>query len=145
MAPAISTLIPGDGHAASGIDHSSLLFVSKHGLPQWFFFSRMDKIYQGSSIPRFTKEQMDAQVEEFKDFHFTEHVKLKDLMATTTSLSCLPLEEATFENWTYGRAVCVGDAIHKMTPNVSPGSPDQVGIIFLTCYLYSSGKAATKL
>lgn len=120
--PAISTLIPGEGHTASGIDHSSLVFVSKHGLPQWFFFSKMDKVHQGSSIPRFTKEQIDAQVEEFKDFHFTEHVTLKDMMATMTSLSYLPLEEATFENWTYGRAVCVGDAIHKMTPNVSDTS-----------------------
>lgn len=119
ISEAMPSLSPGDGHVASDVDHSALLFVSKHDFPQWFFFSKMDKVYEGSSIPRFTKAEMKAQVEEFGDFHFTEDVTLKDLMKTTTSLSYLALEEATFENWTFSRMVCVGDAIHKMTPNVS--------------------------
>jgi FAD dependent monooxygenase len=88
------------------------------GLPQWFFFSKMDHKYSGSSIPRFTKAQMEQQVEEFGDFKLTEHITLKDIMAKTKSLSYLPLEEANHEVWTYGRIVCSGDAIHKMTPNV---------------------------
>jgi FAD dependent monooxygenase len=61
---------------------------------------------------------MEAQVEEFADFHFTDTLTLKDLMAKTQSLSYLALEEANHEFWTYGRIVCLGDAIHKMTPNV---------------------------
>jgi FAD dependent monooxygenase len=57
-------------------------------------------------------------VETHKDFHFTHKVTLGDLMATATSLSHVPLEEANHKHWSYGRIVCVGDAIHKMTPNV---------------------------
>lgn len=129
IADELPELVPGDSHISTDIDHSSLLFVGKGSkevttagagsLPQWFFFSKMDRKYSGSSIPRFTKVQMEQQVEEFGDFKLTEHITLKDIMAKTKSLSYLPLEEANHEVWTYGRIVCLGDAIHKMTPNVS--------------------------
>ncbi|KAG9238895.1 hypothetical protein BJ875DRAFT_286232 [Amylocarpus encephaloides] len=117
----IDTLSPGDGHVASDIDHSGLVFVSNQALPQWFFFSKLDKRYQEKDIPRFTKEELEKQVEEFSDFHFTENVTLGDLMKTTTALSYVPLEEASHEFWTYKRVVCVGDSIHKMTPNMGQG------------------------
>lgn len=62
---------------------------------------------------------MEKQVAEYGDFHFTDKITLKDLVKTTTSISYLPLEEANHEFWSWGRVVCVGDSIHKMTPNVS--------------------------
>jgi hypothetical protein len=79
----------------------------------------MDRKYSGSSIPRFTKAHMDQMVEEFGDFKLTENVTLKEIIKKTRTLSFLPLEEASHEVWTFGRIVCLGDAIHKMTPNVS--------------------------
>ena len=128
IADEIPSLVPGNSHVSNDIDHSSLLFVGQGpktitnagtgGLPQWFFFSKMDRKYTGSSIPRFTQAQMKQQVEEFGDFKLSEHVTLKEIMKKTRSLSYLPLEEANHEVWTYGRIVCLGDAIHKMTPNV---------------------------
>lgn len=63
---------------------------------------------------------MEAQVEEFGDYHLMENLTLREVMKNTTSLSYLPLEEANHEVWTFGRIVCLGDAIHKMTPNVIP-------------------------
>ena len=79
----------------------------------------MDKKYVGNDIPRLSKEQMQQQIKENEDFMFTETVSLADLIKTTTSISFLPLEEASHAFWTFGRVVCVGDSIHKMTPNVS--------------------------
>jgi FAD dependent monooxygenase len=114
------TLNTGEAHVASDIDNSSLVFVSKHSIPQWFFFSKLDRRYKESEIPKFTKEEMEQQVEKHKDFHLTEKVTLGDMMKTTTSLGYVALEEANHKHWTYGRIVCVGDAIHKMTPNVFP-------------------------
>jgi 2-polyprenyl-6-methoxyphenol hydroxylase-like FAD-dependent oxidoreductase len=36
--------------------------------------------------------------------------------------SCLvPTEEAEYEHWTWGRFVCLGDSIHKVTPNMGAG------------------------
>src|ERR1700761_4110936 len=106
IADEIPSLTPGDSHTSTDIDHSSLLFVgqpsqtsassSPHssagegGLPQWFFFSKMDRKYSSSSIPRLTQAQMQQQVEEFGDFKLTEHVTLKDIMKKTRTLSYLP-------------------------------------------------------
>ncbi|CAG8959011.1 hypothetical protein HYFRA_00012170 [Hymenoscyphus fraxineus] len=114
-------LIPGESHISSDIDKSSLMFVSKHGLPQWFFFTKLDKRYYGDDIPRYTKEQMEKQVEENGDFCVTGNMNLRDLIRETTSLSYLSLEEANHEHWSWGRIVCVGDSIHKMTPNLGQG------------------------
>ncbi|PVH78444.1 FAD/NAD(P)-binding domain-containing protein [Cadophora sp. DSE1049] len=116
------SLTPGDSHTAADIDHSALLFVSAGSLPQWFFFSKMPRRYIGASnIPRFTKADMDTQVQQYSDFHVTEHVTLKQLVDSSEKFSYFPLEEANHEHWTYGRFVCLGDAIHKMTPNMGQG------------------------
>jgi FAD dependent monooxygenase len=88
---------------------------------QWFFFSKLSAKHPYASIPRFTKAQMEAQVIEFGDFHLTDHLTLKEVMKKTTSLSYLPLEEANHSVWTWNRIVCLGDAIHKMTPNLGQG------------------------
>ncbi|KAL2069492.1 hypothetical protein VTL71DRAFT_14171 [Oculimacula yallundae] len=117
-----TTLTPGDSHTASSIAHSGLLFVGKDQVPQWFFFSKMPRRYIGASnIPRFTRSGMEAQAALYRDFHFTENVTLGQLMETTDQVSFFPLEEASHDVWTYGRFVCVGDSIHKMTPNMGQG------------------------
>jgi FAD dependent monooxygenase len=121
IAQGITGLSPGDSHISSSIDHSSLIFVGSSSILQWFFFSKLPAKHPYASIPRFTKEQMEAQVIEFSDFHLTDKLTLKEVMSKTTSLSYLPLEEANHETWTWGRIVCLGDAIHKMTPNMGQG------------------------
>ncbi|KAF8858030.1 FAD/NAD(P)-binding domain-containing protein [Acephala macrosclerotiorum] len=116
------SLHPGDSHTSTDIDHSSLLLVGHHGLPLFFFFSKMPQKYIGvSNIPRFTKSQLHSQIEESRDFKVTGEVTLGDLMKETKSLSYFALEEANHEHWTFGRVVCLGDAIHKMTPNLGQG------------------------
>ncbi|KAH6714093.1 hypothetical protein BKA61DRAFT_607191 [Leptodontidium sp. MPI-SDFR-AT-0119] len=134
----IPTLIPGESHTSSSIAHSALLFVSEGSLPQWSFFSKMPQRYIGApNIPRFTKTDMQAQVEEFSDFHFAEHVTLKQLIDSSETVSYFPLEEANHENWTYGRFVCLGDAIHKMTPNMGQGGNQAIesGAVLTNCLL----------
>lgn len=64
---------------------------------------------------------MLAQVLEHADFHVSETVTLGQLFETRKSLGYFPLEEATHDIWTYGRIVCLGDSIHKMTPNLGQG------------------------
>jgi FAD dependent monooxygenase len=123
----IPELKPGDQHMTTDVDHSSLVFVTESGTPQWFFSSKMPKRYRANEIPKFSEQQAQDMVEEYKEFSVTDKLKLKDLMKTSTSLSYFPLEEASFEHWTYGRFICLGDSIHKMTPNVSShASPKRI-------------------
>lgn len=144
-----TSLTPGDSHTAAEIDHSALLFVSAGNLPQWFFFSKMPRRYIGASnIPRFTKADMDAQVAQYSDFHVTEDVTLKHLVDTSEKISYFPLEEANHEHWTFGRFVCLGDAIHKMTPNMGQGGNQAIesAAVLTNCLLEllnaSEGKKA---
>ncbi|KUJ12473.1 FAD/NAD(P)-binding domain-containing protein [Mollisia scopiformis] len=117
----IPTLHPGDNHVSSSIDHSGLMFITSDRLPQWFFISKMPSKTIGSSIPRFTGPQMRAEVQKFADFKFTDTVTFGDLTERAEKMSWFALEEANHEVWTYGRVVCLGDAIHKMTPNLGQG------------------------
>lgn len=112
----------GESHVAADVDHSALVFVGKGGVPQWFFFSKMPQKYIGkANIPRYTKADMDAEVEKYGDFQAIENVTIKQLIDNTKTYSYFPLEEANHEHWTYKRIVCLGDSIHKMTPNLGQG------------------------
>lgn len=117
----VAALKDGDLHTVFDIDHSSLLFVGQGSLPQWFFYTKMDRKYTGDEIPRFTRKDMEAQVLEHGQFQLCKGITLKDLMDTTMQLSYLALEEANHEVWTHRRIVCLGDSIHKMTPNMGQG------------------------
>ena len=98
------------------VDRSSLLFGGNPSV--WYINLKMDKKCDGDHIPRFSKADMDDVVERNAVFQFAPGVTLKDLMKTATALSYHALEEATFELWTAGRLVVVGDSAHKMTPDV---------------------------
>lgn len=115
---------PGDGHISCCIDYSALLFVGKGNIPQWFLFSKLpEPIIGQTKIPRFSKQDLDARITKYKDYHVTEEITIGDLMAKTTTVGLFPVEEASHDTWTYGRFVCIGDAIHKMTPNASSAPP----------------------
>jgi len=62
---------------------------------------------------------MESKITENENFMFTGGVDFKKLRAATRNKTYLTLEEAKHEFWTWGRIVCAGDSIHKMTPNVS--------------------------
>jgi FAD dependent monooxygenase len=117
----IAELEEGEQHTIFDIGHSALLFVGAGKLPQWFFITKMDRKYYGDEIPRYTEKEMEEQVLEHGNFQFSKGITLKDLMATTTALSYLALEEANHEVWTHKRIVCLGDSVHKMTPNIGQG------------------------
>jgi FAD dependent monooxygenase len=122
ISSSIPNLVAGDSHTAMDINHSSLLFIGQHALPQWFFFFRLPQRYIGeSNIPHFSKSEADAQIRKHANFHVSDNVTIGQLMSNTKVLGCFPLEEANHDIWTYGRIVCLGDAIHKMAPNLGQG------------------------
>jgi FAD dependent monooxygenase len=117
----IESLIDGELHTIFDVDVSALLFVGKGKLPQWFFITRLDRKYQGKDIPRYSKQEMEEKILEHSHFQFAKGITTKDLVDSQTALSYLALEEATHDIWTWGRLVCLGDSIHKMTPNLGQG------------------------
>jgi len=111
----------GDGDYGYDQDRSSLVVVCKGGRTYYFIFQKMEKVYRGLEFPRYSK----SEVEEFAKAHFDmkirPNVTFKALWEKNIASNLVVLEEGTFDVWTHGRIACVGDSVHKMTPNVGYG------------------------
>ena len=104
-------------------DISTLVITGKGGRIFWFLFVRMPQIYKASNIPRFTKSEADALAQQHLDLPILQEgiVKFGDIWERRITSSLLALEEADYKTWTWGRFACVGDSVHKMTPNMGSG------------------------
>ncbi|CAG7925580.1 unnamed protein product [Penicillium olsonii] len=114
-------LIPGQSHRTFATDYSTLTIVGKEGRVFWFLFTKMDKTYSACDIPRFKNEDMEKHVEKYLDVPITDAVPLSAVYKNQVSKNFLALEEAFYANWCNDRFVCIGDSIHKMTPNMGQG------------------------
>jgi len=102
-------------------DQSSLVIVSKDGKTFYFIFEKLDRIYHDHEIPHYTKQDAEAFARKHANHKIREHIPFSDLWENTISCNLVALEEAAFEVWTSGRIACLGDSIHKMTPNAGYG------------------------
>jgi FAD dependent monooxygenase len=122
MSRPVSSLTPGDTHTTTALDYSTLLFTPSSGSPQWFLFSKMPQRYVGkSNIPRFTNAEMESTIQKFSSCLAAPGITVGALMESANRVGYFSLEEANHAVWSFGRIVCVGDAIHKMTPNIGQG------------------------
>jgi hypothetical protein len=98
---------------------SMLVITGKHGRVFWFYHEKLDKVYytDAKDFPRYS--QADAEKLALKNAWrpVTETVTLGDLWEKRVSYTLVPLEEALFNIWSWGRIATVGDNAHKMTPN----------------------------
>jgi hypothetical protein len=102
---------------------STLSIVGKGGRIFWFFFVKMDQVYYVPNIPCFTEDDARKLVDEAGHIAIKEDSKVtvRDLYNARLTSTLVALEEADFEQWSWGRMVCIGDAVHKMTPNLGAG------------------------
>ncbi|KAL4959585.1 FAD-dependent oxidoreductase [Aspergillus stella-maris] len=98
-------LVPGTSHRTFGQGWSFLTIIGREGRVYWFFFKKFDRKYAALEIPRFDQTRVDQYVAPY--------------LAITNTL--LPLEEACFQRWAVDRWTCIGDSVHKMTPNMGQG------------------------
>ena len=123
---------PVEGTAAGGIyktygkDTSFLILTGKDNRAMWFIFDKMDKVHRVPNIPKFTQQDAHALVEKHLRTKLTDQVSVADLWAQRISFSLLPLEEALYDKWTWGRFACIGDSAHKMTPNIGQGGNNAI-------------------
>ncbi|PLB44192.1 FAD/NAD(P)-binding domain-containing protein [Aspergillus steynii IBT 23096] len=106
-------LTPGHVHRSFAKNASFLLVVGKHGRVFWFLYTKMSQTFQGSSIPRFTSEDLDQTVSLHLEKYVGPGVPFASVYKNVIVKAYAPLEEAFFEYWTYDRFVCIGDSVHK--------------------------------
>ena len=102
---------------------SSMLITGQNARVYWFLFQKMDKVYKVGEIPKFTKEDAEAFGESHAETNLMPKgsIKFKDVWKNRTSYTLVATEEAEYKKWTWGRFACVGDSVHKMTPNAGAG------------------------
>lgn len=124
---AISSPIPGLPEREFGVtykkDISPIVITSKNGRVYWFLIARMPQVYRAGNIPRFTQDEAQAFVEENLEIPVMPGAKVTvgDLWRNRETYNLVALEEVYYSQWTWGRFVCLGDSIHKMTPNMGAG------------------------
>lgn len=98
---------------------SFLVITGKDRRVFWFFFEKQDKVryYHETDFPRFSQEDAEKFAEKHAWRPCHEKLKLKDIWANRVSYTLVPMEEALFERWSWGRITTIGDNAHKMTAN----------------------------
>ncbi|RAL12872.1 FAD-dependent oxidoreductase [Aspergillus homomorphus CBS 101889] len=68
------------------------------------------------------KASLEPMLEPFLHVHVTRQVLFREVFLHAKSCTYVPLEESFQNQWSAGRFACIGDAVHKMTPNIGQGA-----------------------
>ncbi|KAF2418752.1 FAD/NAD(P)-binding domain-containing protein [Tothia fuscella] len=112
---------PGDCDYRYDKGRSSLIFAGPHGKTYYFIFEELDKVHRGNDIPKFTKEDAVKYARKHLTMKIRPDLTFADYWKEADNQNLVSVEEGVFKLWTYGRIACVGDAAHKMTPNIGTG------------------------
>lgn len=115
----IEGLNEGDVHTTYGVGLSFLVIGGKDGRAYWFFFQKLDKAYKYGTddYPRYSKEDAERLAVENAWRPCHESLTLGDLWEKRLSFTLVPMEEALYDHWFWGRMATIGDNAHKMTAN----------------------------
>ena len=115
----VSTPIPGMTHWDNIVRYNNrfciLIFPGIGGKIFWLVISKLDKTYVYPNIPRFTREDAVARCESILDLPIWRDVKFRDIWARRKMFTMNPLEEFLVRTWHYGRMICIGDSISKVS------------------------------
>ncbi|GAB1200026.1 hypothetical protein APSETT444_009386 [Aspergillus pseudonomiae] len=100
---AVEGLTPGSGHRTFGEDFSFLTLIGKEGRVYWFFFTKMDRVYSASEIPRFHQGLLDEHVAPYLQKPIRDTVPFAAVYERAITRTFLPLEEAEYNHWAIDR------------------------------------------
>ncbi|GAQ35582.1 hypothetical protein AtubIFM55763_004477 [Aspergillus tubingensis] len=105
--------------------HDNLTFiilVGKNKRAFWFVLKKMDQRYTYPDNPRFSAEYTAQTCEKLAHLHLTKDLTFRQVWDSRVLAAMTPLEENIFQTWYLNRIVCIGDSVHKMTPNIGQGA-----------------------
>ncbi|GAQ05406.1 hypothetical protein ALT_2727 [Aspergillus lentulus] len=121
-----SAMVPGldERHLHSRVDNGTAFIIipGVNGRLSWFIIVKLDQKYQYGSAPRFSVKDAAAWGERLTDKYIWNDIKFKHIWQNREAFAMTALEENIFQNWSFGRIVCIGDSMHKMTPNLGQGA-----------------------
>ena len=126
---ACAKLAPGDVNTSYNLGRCCLSITADGDKVYYFAQERLPETYRLGNIPRYTEDDAADFVARHGDLIVVPGPKgltLADLWQTTVSSRLVAIEEAKFKLWHWGRIGCVGDSIHKSTPNLGVGGNSAV-------------------
>lgn len=121
IATSVQALEAGDFDVGYHSDRSIFTFAVKNGKVYYFVFERLKALYQFGDIPHYNQAEAEEFALRHADMCIRTDFKFSNLWEKTISFRLVALEEAQFKIWTCRRIACLGDSIHKMTPNIGAG------------------------
>jgi 2-polyprenyl-6-methoxyphenol hydroxylase-like FAD-dependent oxidoreductase len=117
---ALSTeLIEGTDYETHSEGFSSQLIMPSH---QKYFFTIYLKLDKPTKERHWiTAEQADELAKKYEDIYLAPGVKFKQVWEAKKWFYTAPFEEGVAKTWSRDRVVLLGDAVHKMTPNIGFG------------------------
>ncbi|RDH28589.1 hypothetical protein BDQ94DRAFT_174662 [Aspergillus welwitschiae] len=118
----VPTLEVGDQINAFHDNLTLIVFIGRNKRAFWFVVKKLDQKYTYPDRPRFGDQYMNQLCEKLSDHHLTKNLTFGQVWTTRIVASMTALEENVFRTWFHGRIVCIGDSVHKMTPNIGQGA-----------------------
>ncbi|KAL4901104.1 hypothetical protein BDW74DRAFT_182200 [Aspergillus multicolor] len=124
--PGMPFLSYGDVHRVYGTGFS---FIVSVGVDRQIYWLLSIKNKEGPHS-RYTRtaeyaekeHSIESQITPFLKRKITPNLRFADLYAERITCRQVALEEMLYEHWTARRIVCIGDSVHKMTPNLAQGA-----------------------
>ncbi|KAJ6118338.1 FAD binding monooxygenase [Penicillium samsonianum] len=112
------------GHLHLSVHNGKSFIIAPgiHGRQSWFVVLKLDNTYPYSSAPRFSPKDAASLCEQLTEMYVWGNIQFAQLWQRQEIYSMAPLEENIFRTWHFGRIVCIGDSMHKMTPNLAQGA-----------------------
>ncbi|PWY63056.1 FAD/NAD(P)-binding domain-containing protein [Aspergillus eucalypticola CBS 122712] len=111
------------GHCNRTFAHGFSFFnaVGRDGQIFWFVFRDMGKVYGEKDIPRLDQSKIEEDMAPFFSKYIAEGVQFRDIFENRVRCSHVPIEEGFLNQWVWKRYACIGDSVHKTTPNLGQG------------------------
>ena len=87
----------------------------------FFVFWKPTKPWSRYSRPKYTAEDAEKAAESVAELPINENMVFAELWSKRHRATLADIEEGVLDRWHYGRHVLVGDAAHKVTPNMALG------------------------
>ncbi|KAG2413080.1 hypothetical protein HFD88_010639 [Aspergillus terreus] len=122
----ISSAVPGlDIGEQVACFHDGFTIMTYQGLGgqvYWFIVQKLDRKFTYPYHPSFSKQDAVNVCERLGNVWLRDTVHFRHVWANRETFAVTPLEEGIVRPWHSGRMVCIGDSIHKMTPNLGQGA-----------------------
>ncbi|KAL4878068.1 hypothetical protein BJY04DRAFT_229969 [Aspergillus karnatakaensis] len=122
ISSAVTGLEVGEQVASFHDGFTVMTYQGLGGRVYWFVVEKLDKRYTYPHLPRFTQQDAINGCSRLGDVWLRNTVHFRDVWANRETFAMTALEECVLRPWHSGRIVCIGDSIHKMTPNLGQGA-----------------------